>query len=144
MFKKNANGKGKFGMMLYVLSIALVGYGTYQLHVYGQQAIPEGLFPYQAIALFVVALMMTVIASTLVLLGKGDQIMDKMPVDEPEEERYPTGKEKEHEAVEKVQQENKSGFIDRIKQVPIWIMVVLSIILAISLTSLAMLAVFGF
>lgn len=147
MFKKNANKKSMVGMLLYVFSLGLAGYGYYQLCEAGQQAAQEMTFPYEAMALFIGALMLTIIGSTLILLSKGDQIMDKLPSEEPEpeDERYATGKKEESEAVEveEIQKEKKPGLLGRMTKMPIWLIVALSVILALSLTSITMLAIFG-
>lgn len=145
MFKKNVSGKGKAGILLCVVSLFLAGYGYYLLREVGQQA-AQGvlflLFPYQAIALFVVALMMAMFGSTLILLGKGGQVMATLTTEEPEDERFPTGK--AEESNEEVVSDKKAGLVERIKSRPLWLVVALSIVLAISLTSVAMLAIFGF
>ncbi len=122
MSYKKINGKILCGIILYAAALASSAYGYYQLRDYGQQSVQElvlpyeatqvVIFPYQATALMIVALIMAIIGSTLILMGKGDQIMNQRSSEEPEEEGFST--EKERDKAEEDQTDEKISRMDRI------------------------------
>lgn len=160
MFSKFIVGKSKIGIVLHILSITAVLWGFYLLAGYGRVGASLLFSPLQILGLFAIAPVIAIIGSTVILLEKLDQIITKETPEPTLADKSSSGSEEVKDDSESVEQEEevkaeepekpsesedkeeKPGLASRIMNLPLWLMVLISGILAAALTFLVMFVIF--
>ena len=159
MFRKLIDGRGKIGIILHILSATMVIGGFYQLTGYGGAEENLLLSPLQVLGIFAAAPIIAIIGSTVLLSGKLDRmtvreasepVINELAGSVSEESKESSEAEKPEEPAkeepekpsEPENKEEKPGLASRIKNMPLWLMVLISTIVAAAITFLVMYVIF--